>query len=176
MFVRSGWIFSYSSFATQEHTVLTRTCQSLKEAPGRHSDAFVKARFPMSPCSSTLIDHPRAACCMKGKCMHVREEKRAGQKGAKKWERSASFPFSLHFPLASCLHLSFSPPALFLSSPSLHRGIQSLHWERSSLKVIQSRAARCLLSPPYLPPYPSRHPIYPPPSAPTPQPSGLGGG
>lgn len=60
------------------------------------------------------------------------------------------FPFPPHFPLASCLHLSFSPPELLLSSPSLHRGIQSLHWERSSLKVIQNCAARCLL---FLPTY-----------------------
>lgn len=82
------------------------------------------------------------------------------------------FPFSLHFPLASCLHLSFSLPALLLSSPSLHRGIQSLHWERSALKVIQNCAACCLFSPPYLPPYPSCHLIYPPPSAPSLQPSG----
>lgn len=89
-----------------------------------------------------------------------------------KVEKKSIFPFSPHFPLASCLHLSFSPRALLLCSPSLHRGIQCLRWEPSSLKVIQNCASRRLLSPPYLPPYPSRHPIYPPPSAPTPPPSG----
>lgn len=102
--------------------------------------------------------------------VHARQGgKQGGRKGPEEWERSASFLSLCTFPSP---HGSIFPSALLLSSPSLHRGIQSLHWEGSALKVIQNCAARCLLSPPYLPPYPSCHPIYPPPSAPTLQPSG----
>lgn len=78
------------------------------------------------------------------------------------------FPFSLHFPLASCLHLSFSPPALLLSSPSLHRGIQSLHWEtkrfegdpelRCSLPLLPSLSTALPFLPPHLPSTLSTHP------------------
>lgn len=51
----------------------THTQRPLKEAPGRHNDAFVRATFPMSACSSTQIDHLSIALCMKGKCMHAAE-------------------------------------------------------------------------------------------------------
>lgn len=68
-----------------------------------------------------------------------------------------SFLFS-HFPLVSCLpclSLSLSLHTLPLFSPSLRRGIQSLRWDWSSLKVIQNCTARCLCcrhcSPAYLP-------------------------
>lgn len=113
----------------------------------------------MSPCSSTQIDHLSIACCMKGKCMHaVQREKR--RRRVKEWERSYNpnhfFPFFFHtfflspmsFPLSLSLP-SYTPP--FLSLP-LHRGIQSLRWDWSSLKVIQNCTARCLCSPPSPPP------------------------
>lgn len=68
------------------------------------------------------------------------------------------FPVSSHFPLVSHLHLSLSLYTLLIFSRSLHWGIQSLHWDWGSLKVIQNYAARCLHSPSYLPPC---HPVYP---------------
>lgn len=82
----------------------------------------MRARFPMSPCSNTQIDHLSIACCMKGKCMHAAErererEKKGGRKRVGKKSQPKpllSFLFS-HFPLVSCLPC-LSPPF----SPSLY--------------------------------------------------------
>lgn len=152
------------------HTHMT----PLKEAPERHNEAFVRARFLMSPRSSTQIDHLSIALCLKGKCMHASETERGREKDSGRVRKKVTTQITSFLsllilsPLVSCLpHLSPLSPTPSIPSLSLRRGIQSLHWDWSSLKVIQNCTACCLCSPPSLPYLP-----HPPPSAATPQPSG----
>lgn len=106
----------------------------------------------------------------------VHARRQGGKGGGRKGAEKSAFPFP---PLSPCLMSpSSSPSPLLLSSFPLPLSTEESSRSAgsgSSLKVIQNCAARCLLSPPYLPPYPSRHPVYPPPPAPTPQPPGGGG-
>lgn len=158
----------YSSFVTKAHT---HTHQGLKEAPGRHSDAFVKARFPMSPCSSTQIDHRSAARCMKGKCMHVfREVQREGENGGEsRKEEHLSFLSTLSPCLMSPSFLlpSCTPPLLSLSpqrNPVSPLGTKLFEGDpelRCSLPPLSSLPTTLPFSPPHLPStfsaYPSAH-------------------
>lgn len=159
----------YSSFVTKAHMAHTHTHtrQGLKEAPGRHSNAFVKARFPMSPCSSTQIDHRSTGRCMKGKCMHIfREVQREGERGEK--QKSASF-LSLHtFPLphvsifpSPLMHSSFPLP-LSTEESSASTGNEALwRWSRTalcSLPPLFSLPTALPFSPPHLPSTLRAHP------------------
>jgi len=97
-----------------------------------------------------------------------RREKDVVRKTVKEWERSYNPNLSLFTlsPCLPCLCFYLSPCTLPLFSPSLRRGIQSLHWDWSSLKVIQNCTACCLSSlsalslppPNSLPPPPTLHP------------------
>lgn len=124
-----------------------------------HNDAFMWTRFTMSPCSSSQIDHQSTAL-YEGQVHARHREKDEGRKTVKESERSYN-PILFLFTLSSCLPclcLFFSLCTLPFFSPSLRRGIQSLHWDRSSLKVIQNCIACCSLP---LLPYPSL-PVNPP--------------
>lgn len=91
------------------HTHMT----PLKEAPERHNEAFVRARFLMSPRSSTQIDHLSIALCLKGKCMHASETERGREKDSGRVRKKVTTQITSFLsllilsPLVSCLpHLS----------------------------------------------------------------------
>lgn len=137
-----GWwgglekVNSTHPFHIQIHTHMT----PLKEAPERHNEAFVRARFLMSPRSSTQIDHLSIALCLKGKCMHASEtergrEKDSGRVRKKSYNPNHFFPFSFNtFPPCLLSPTSFPlflphppyPPSLSAEESSLSTGIGAL--------------------------------------------------
>lgn len=128
----------YSSFVTKAHTAHTHShTPGLKGSSRETQQCLCQGQIS----HVSLLQHTDRSSqyrpLYEGQVhAHLQGGTEGGRKGGK--VEKCIFPFSPHFLLASCLHLSFSPHALLLSSPSLHRGIQCLYWERSSLKVIQN--------------------------------------
>lgn len=140
-----------------------------KKASGRHNNAFVQARFPMSPCSNTQIDHLCVALCMKGKCMHVRERNQGREGAKKKWDRSYD-PIGSLFTL-----LLLSPTSLAFSLPPHPPPFLSLSPQRNPVSPLglelfegdpELYCCCSLCSPPSMPlppsPTPTLHPLLPP--------------
>lgn len=154
---------SYSSFS---HSNIAIHTTPLKEAPERHNEAFVRARFLMSPRSSTQIDHLSIALRLKGKCMHA-SGREGGRETVKEWGKSYNpnhfFPFSfntflrllspisipLFLPLPPSLSLPLSPQRNLVSPLGLElfEGDPELY---CLLPLLSSLSA--------LPPSPRSHP------------------